>query len=378
MQGGAVRLAGELGGGREIFKGDMHIPMWFSSAAQDLLDKILEPSPMKRGHRQGLQLAMETGIFVNSTMFFVNSAMLIPLTGKQVNNFILILDNAYTREKIPRMEKAILNMLQWNITIPTPYVFFLQFAAAVTSSDLKNDKESTDGPPPQSADGSPERSSCRSQLTALGAICDHETVPYTNRAHLVILSSSNECKLGDVLFDHVKKKLGGNVLGSSDPKTIRVQLIASDIIHGVHHGPFNSGSSFYNDMTSVTGDMWVDDRRKQGKAAPQQPQTGHLHDLDWEVIIVRDDRVNAYNCPNGKIIVNTGCLNYFKTDAEIATIFAHEVGHVVARHFTEFTQTALLIPTVYKLLPFSRREEIEADLIGVMLLAAAHSHRGLR
>ncbi|XP_047080959.1 CBL-interacting protein kinase 1-like isoform X2 [Lolium rigidum] len=33
---------------QKIFKGDMHIPIWFSSAAQDLLDKILEPSPMKR------------------------------------------------------------------------------------------------------------------------------------------------------------------------------------------------------------------------------------------------------------------------------------------------------------------------------------------
>ncbi|KAM0843036.1 hypothetical protein ACQ4PT_057979 [Festuca glaucescens] len=207
-------------------------------------------------------------------------------------------------------------------------------------------------------------------FAALWAISDHETVPYTNRAHRVMLSSSNERKLSDLMFDHTKKELGDKVLGPSDPNTIRVRRIASDIIRGVHHAlptksPFDSVSSSYNDTSSLTGDMCVNDTQKQ------QPQTGHLRDLDWEVIVVRDDRVNATNCPSGKIIVNTGCLNYFKTDAEIAAILAHEIGHIVARHFTELTKTTMLIPALYKLLPFSRRNEIEADLIGVMLLAAA-------
>lgn len=43
----------------------------------------------------------------------------------EVNDFILFSDNAYTREQILQMEKAILNMLEWNLTVPTPYVFLL-------------------------------------------------------------------------------------------------------------------------------------------------------------------------------------------------------------------------------------------------------------
>lgn len=66
------------------------------------------------------------------------------------------------------MEKAILNMLQWNITIPTPYVFFLQFAAAVTSSDLKNDEGRMAFSKPSMVDaadayGSMQLGSCSSQ-----------------------------------------------------------------------------------------------------------------------------------------------------------------------------------------------------------------------
>ncbi|XP_037407009.1 cyclin-B1-1-like isoform X1 [Triticum dicoccoides] len=59
----------------------------------------------------------------------------------EVNDFILISDSAYTREQILKMEKAILNRLEWNLTVPTHYVFLVRFAKAACSSDHKNDKE---------------------------------------------------------------------------------------------------------------------------------------------------------------------------------------------------------------------------------------------
>lgn len=52
----------------------------------------------------------------------------------EVNEFILFSDNAYTREQILKMEKAILNRLEWNLTVPTPYVFLVLFAMAASSS----------------------------------------------------------------------------------------------------------------------------------------------------------------------------------------------------------------------------------------------------
>ncbi|KAJ0978955.1 hypothetical protein J5N97_014429 [Dioscorea zingiberensis] len=63
------------------------------------------------------------------------SAMLIAckyeeIWAPEVNDFICISDKAYTREQILAMEKEILNELEWNLTVPTPYVFLVRFLKA--------------------------------------------------------------------------------------------------------------------------------------------------------------------------------------------------------------------------------------------------------
>uniref|UniRef100_R7W5N7 Cyclin-B1-1 n=1 Tax=Aegilops tauschii TaxID=37682 RepID=R7W5N7_AEGTA len=58
-----------------------------------------------------------------------------------VRDLVWITDNAYSRRQILRMEKAILNRLGWNLTVPTPYVFLARFAMAASSYNLNNYKE---------------------------------------------------------------------------------------------------------------------------------------------------------------------------------------------------------------------------------------------
>ncbi|XP_020101934.1 G2/mitotic-specific cyclin S13-7-like isoform X2 [Ananas comosus] len=63
------------------------------------------------------------------------SAMLIAckyeeIWAPEVNDFICISDRAYTREQILGMEKGILNKLEWNLTVPTCYVFLVRFLKA--------------------------------------------------------------------------------------------------------------------------------------------------------------------------------------------------------------------------------------------------------
>lgn len=63
------------------------------------------------------------------------SAMLIAckyeeIWAPEVNDFILISDSAYSREQILSMEKGILNSLEWNLTVPTVYMFLVRFLKA--------------------------------------------------------------------------------------------------------------------------------------------------------------------------------------------------------------------------------------------------------
>ncbi|WVZ68471.1 hypothetical protein U9M48_017406 [Paspalum notatum var. saurae] len=73
------------------------------------------------------------------------SAMLIAckyeeIWAPEVNDFILISDSAYTREQILSMEKGILNRLEWNLTVPTVYMFLVRFLKA-SSPGIKIEKE---------------------------------------------------------------------------------------------------------------------------------------------------------------------------------------------------------------------------------------------
>nr|XP_019710288.1 G2/mitotic-specific cyclin S13-7 isoform X1 [Elaeis guineensis] len=47
-----------------------------------------------------------------------------------VSDFICISDSAYSREQILSKEKGILNKLEWNLTVPTPYMFLVRFLKA--------------------------------------------------------------------------------------------------------------------------------------------------------------------------------------------------------------------------------------------------------
>lgn len=75
----------------------------------------------------------------------------------------------------------------------------------------------------------------------------------------------------------------------------------------------------------ILDDKWVEESRKAGKGRGHEVATKHLERLNWEVIVVRDNMVNAFCLPGGKIVVFTGLLDHFQTDPEIATVIGHEV-----------------------------------------------------
>lgn len=120
---------------------------------------------------------------------------------------------------------------------------------------------------------------------------------------------------------------------------------------------------------------------------------------NWEVVVFKDDAANAFALPGGKIGVNTGLLKVAENQDQLATVLGHEVAHVLSHHSNERLSqnlavqsglgliTALANPrsgtgqTVMGLLgvgaqygilmPYSRIQESEADLLGLDLMAKA-------
>jgi len=78
----------------------------------NLIDRYLS---VRSVSRKNLQLVGVTALLL--------AAKYEEIWAPEVHDFIFISDNAYTREQILNMEKSMLNTLQFNLTVPTPYVF---------------------------------------------------------------------------------------------------------------------------------------------------------------------------------------------------------------------------------------------------------------
>lgn len=55
-------------------------------------------------------------------------------------------------------------------------------------------------------------------------------------------------------------------------------------------------------------------------------------DLPWTFRVIDDPAVNAFALPGGYIYVTRGILGHLRSEAELAGVLGHEIGHVTARH----------------------------------------------
>lgn len=180
------------------------------------------------------------------------------------------------------------------------------------------------------------------------------TTTPTGRRQLILVSASDMNRLGDQAFTKIKQQTPV----SRDPTVNRfVQCVAGAI-------------------TALTPTSYP-----------------------WTVTVFKSSEVNAFALPGGRIGVYTGLLRYARTQDELAAVIGHEVGHVLSRHMdarvSAETLTGLGLAALDKaisasgsthekvmsalglgaqvgvLLPFSRAQESEADLIGLTLMAEA-------
>jgi len=132
----------------------------------------------------------------------------------------------------------------------------------------------------------------------------------------------------------------------------------------------------------------------------QQGQSAQLEGYQWEFNLIDDPKtVNAWCMPGGKVAVYSGILPLTKDENGLAVVMAHEISHAVAKHGAErmsdqlaaqvggtalstalsqnpsvtknLFQQAVGMGTQVGLLRFSRRQESEADHLGLIFMAMA-------
>ncbi|HHJ12804.1 MAG TPA: peptidase M48 Ste24p [Gammaproteobacteria bacterium] len=115
--------------------------------------------------------------------------------------------------------------------------------------------------------------------------------------------------------------------------------------------------------------------------------------LSWHFTVLDNREVNAFALPGGYIYVNRGLLAYLNSEAELAAVLGHEIGHVTARHavrqhsartVTNVASMVLQATTGIRatgdlanilgqavLSGYGREHELEADRLGARYLARA-------
>ncbi|MEM4658244.1 MAG: M48 family metallopeptidase [Candidatus Methanosuratincola sp.] len=181
--------------------------------------------------------------------------------------------------------------------------------------------------------------------------------PITGRSQLILVSPQEEREMGLLAFSEIRRK----------------ERVSTDPVFNNYVGR-------------------VVERIARASGKPE---------YEWEYMIIKKDNVvNAFALPGGKVGVYTGILPIARTEAGLATVIGHEVAHATARHGAERITVGMLAQlgaiglgaalsrgdpriagimndayglgvTVGAILPFSRSQEAEADRIGLIYMAKA-------
>jgi predicted Zn-dependent protease len=193
-------------------------------------------------------------------------------------------------------------------------------------------------------------------LLLIGQGCT--TVPITGRQQVNLISQGQEMQLGLASFEAMKKE-------TPIDRDAKLNAMLQDVGHQI-------AAAASNDMPNA----------------------------QWEFVLFDSKEANAFCLPGGKVGVYKGILPITKDRGGLATVIGHEVAHAVARHGGERMThsmiaqgggelanvavsaydprwqgaTKLAYGAISKVgfeLPFSRKQELEADHMGLVYMARA-------
>jgi len=187
-------------------------------------------------------------------------------------------------------------------------------------------------------------------IVLTSSLCSCRSVPVTGRSQFLLTTESYENSLGAESYEEYKQEY---------PKSTNAEYTAALDRCG-------------NAIKAVAG----------------------ADEFEWEFTVLDSEIKNAFCLPGGKVAVYSGIMDDMNNEAELAFVVGHEIGHAIARHGGERMSRSILqslgavlvsaafdnetIDAIYGttteigvMLPYSRSNESEADVIGLILMARA-------
>ncbi|KAH7889853.1 peptidase family M48-domain-containing protein [Phlebopus sp. FC_14] len=212
-----------------------------------------------------------------------------------------------------------------------------------------------------------------------------EQVPETGRWRFMDISPKYEARLAETAYAELVSEFQGKILPANHPITRHVRRVVTDILQASNLGVLHATKP--RRSSALSDEFGWDEPFMQGGPHTTAERGGK----EWNLLVVNDPKIVNAMATFGNIVVFTGILPICKDEQGLAAVLGHEIGHVVARHAPErYSSSKVLILFAFLLqsvgldvgisqllsklfleLPNSRVQELEADSIGMHLIAKA-------
>jgi len=191
-----------------------------------------------------------------------------------------------------------------------------------------------------------------------------DEAPLTHRKRWIATSPQWERRLGDQEYQQLLRAHRGDILPESHRASVTLRRVGARIAQATDH------------------------------FARQHNLTYYAYNRPYTFTVIRSDMANAFVLPGNHIFLFTGLFKYVHDEDELATILGHECAHNLLRHVGEkisgsivvnmLARLSLLVDpsgilftfilpaaSLFRELPNSRIQEMEADQVGLLIAAEA-------
>jgi predicted Zn-dependent protease len=106
-----------------------------------------------------------------------------------------------------------------------------------------------------------------------------------------------------------------------------------NVVFGTQQGEKEQSRRYYQQIIQAYGlyeDQALQDYVQMVGA--KLAKNSHLPDWDFKFTVLDDESINAFTTGGGYVYIHRGIMAYMNSEAELASVLGHEIGHVTARH----------------------------------------------